>query len=144
MRCWSRFLEAPQRPLSREQLLQATRVHEDIFDREYRRAGAAIAPQIGDPSQRAAHHSDGAGHRLCLRTARRGPVGAPHTNRNDRYITVIVMLRRNITGASCNHTVVPARDNWRGLAALAVANRAETPYDCRGSVRCIGVRIRSS
>jgi len=27
------FLEAPQRPLSRERLLQATRVHEDIFDR---------------------------------------------------------------------------------------------------------------
>lgn len=27
------FLEAPQRPLKREQLLQATRVHEDIFDR---------------------------------------------------------------------------------------------------------------
>ena len=27
------FLYAPQRPLSREQLLQATRVHEDIFDR---------------------------------------------------------------------------------------------------------------
>ena len=27
------FLEAPQRPLSREHLLQDTRVHEDIFDR---------------------------------------------------------------------------------------------------------------
>lgn len=27
------FLEAPQRPLSRKHLLQATRVHEDIFDR---------------------------------------------------------------------------------------------------------------
>jgi two-component system, OmpR family, response regulator len=27
------FLEAPQRPLTREYLLQATRVHEDIFDR---------------------------------------------------------------------------------------------------------------
>jgi two-component system, OmpR family, response regulator len=27
------FLDAPQHPLSREQLLQATRVHEDIFDR---------------------------------------------------------------------------------------------------------------
>src|SRR5258707_4293150 len=27
------FLEAPQRPLTREQLLQATRGHEDIFDR---------------------------------------------------------------------------------------------------------------
>jgi len=27
------FLEAPQRPLSREYLLQATRLHEDIFDR---------------------------------------------------------------------------------------------------------------
>jgi DNA-binding response OmpR family regulator len=27
------FLEAPQRPLSREYLLQATRIHEDVFDR---------------------------------------------------------------------------------------------------------------
>jgi DNA-binding response OmpR family regulator len=27
------FVEQPQRPLSREQLLQATRVHEDVFDR---------------------------------------------------------------------------------------------------------------
>src|ERR1700730_5867810 len=27
------FLEAPHRPLSREHLLQATRIHEDIFDR---------------------------------------------------------------------------------------------------------------
>jgi DNA-binding response OmpR family regulator len=27
------FLEAPQRPLSRERLLQVTRVHEDVFDR---------------------------------------------------------------------------------------------------------------
>jgi two-component system, OmpR family, response regulator len=27
------FIEAPMRPLSREQLLQATRVHEDVFDR---------------------------------------------------------------------------------------------------------------
>lgn len=29
----SAFLDAPQRPLAREQLLQATRVHEDVFDR---------------------------------------------------------------------------------------------------------------
>ena len=29
----SAFLEAPQRPLSREHLVQATRVHEDVFDR---------------------------------------------------------------------------------------------------------------
>lgn len=27
------FIEAPQRPLSREHLLQATRIHEDVFDR---------------------------------------------------------------------------------------------------------------
>jgi DNA-binding response OmpR family regulator len=27
------FLEAPQRPLTREYLLQATRVHDDIYDR---------------------------------------------------------------------------------------------------------------
>ncbi len=29
----SAFVDAPQRPLSREHLLQATRVHEDVFDR---------------------------------------------------------------------------------------------------------------
>lgn len=29
----SAFIDAPQRPLSREHLLQATRVHEDVFDR---------------------------------------------------------------------------------------------------------------
>ena len=27
------FLDAPQRPLTREYLLQATRMHEDVFDR---------------------------------------------------------------------------------------------------------------
>ena len=27
------FVDAPQRPLSREHLLQATRIHEDVFDR---------------------------------------------------------------------------------------------------------------
>jgi DNA-binding response OmpR family regulator len=27
------FIDAPQRPLTREQLLQATRIHEDVFDR---------------------------------------------------------------------------------------------------------------
>ena len=27
------FIDAPQRPLSREHLLQATRIHEDVFDR---------------------------------------------------------------------------------------------------------------
>ena len=27
------FLDAPQRPVSREHLLQATRIHEDVFDR---------------------------------------------------------------------------------------------------------------
>ncbi len=27
------FLDAPQQPLSREHLLQATRIHEDVFDR---------------------------------------------------------------------------------------------------------------
>ncbi len=30
------FLDAPQRPLTREHLLQATRVHDDIFDRRHR------------------------------------------------------------------------------------------------------------
>jgi DNA-binding response OmpR family regulator len=40
------FLEAPQRPLSREHLLQATRVHEDVFDR-------SIDVQISSPPTQA-------------------------------------------------------------------------------------------
>ena len=49
------FLEAPQRPLTRERLLQATRVHEDIYDRSIdvqvlrlrrKLEGDASAPQM--------------------------------------------------------------------------------------------------
>ena len=56
------FLDAPQRPLSREHLLQATRVHEDIFDR-------SIDVQIlraGNRSERTEHHSNRARRRLCV------------------------------------------------------------------------------
>src|SRR5215470_13443251 len=38
------FLDAPQRPLSREHLLQATRVHEDVFDRSIEDCGASWSP----------------------------------------------------------------------------------------------------
>src|ERR1700741_151216 len=47
------FLESPQRPLSREQLLQSTRVHEDIFDRssdvQVLRLGRQLAVNPGAP-----------------------------------------------------------------------------------------------
>jgi two-component system, OmpR family, response regulator len=45
------FLDAPQRPLSREQLLQATRVHEDVFDRSIDVQVLRLRRQLeGDPS----------------------------------------------------------------------------------------------
>jgi two-component system, OmpR family, response regulator len=45
------FLEEPQRPLSREHLLQATRVHEDIFDRSVDVQVLRLRRKLeGDPS----------------------------------------------------------------------------------------------
>jgi two-component system OmpR family response regulator len=45
------FLEEPQRPLSREHLLQATRVHEDIFDRSIDVQVLRLRRKLeGDPS----------------------------------------------------------------------------------------------
>ena len=51
MTCLLAFLEAPQPPLTREQLLQATRVHEDIFDRSIDvRVGRLRRKLEADPS----------------------------------------------------------------------------------------------
>jgi two-component system, OmpR family, response regulator len=45
------FLDAPRRPLTREQLLQATRVHEDIFDRSIDVQVLRLRRRLGaDPS----------------------------------------------------------------------------------------------
>jgi len=45
------FLDAPQRPVSREQLLQATRVHEDVFDRSIDVQVLRLRRKLeGDPS----------------------------------------------------------------------------------------------
>jgi two-component system, OmpR family, response regulator len=41
------FLDAPGRPLSREYLLQATRLHEDILDRSIVSFGSATVLQSG-------------------------------------------------------------------------------------------------
>jgi DNA-binding response OmpR family regulator len=52
------FLDAPQRPLSREHLLQATRVHADIFDRSMVSDPAIAAKLETDPS--AQYHPESA------------------------------------------------------------------------------------
>jgi two-component system, OmpR family, response regulator len=45
------FLDAPQRPLSREHLLQATRIHEDVFDRSIDVQVLRLRRKLeGDPS----------------------------------------------------------------------------------------------
>lgn len=42
------FLDAPQRPLSREYLLQATRIHEDVFDRSIDMQVMRLRRKLGD------------------------------------------------------------------------------------------------
>jgi two-component system, OmpR family, response regulator len=42
------FLEAPQRPLSREYLLRATRIHEDVFDRSIDKQVMRLRRKLGD------------------------------------------------------------------------------------------------
>src|SRR6267142_6245110 len=55
------FLDAPQRPLSREHLLQATRIHEDVFDRSIDvqvlrlRRKLETDPNVGMPGARPSH-----------------------------------------------------------------------------------------
>jgi len=62
------FLESPQRPLTREQLLQATRVNEDIFDR-------SIDVQV-----------------LRLRRKLETHTGAPRVIRTERGVGYVFML----------------------------------------------------
>lgn len=47
----SAFVDAPRRPLSREQLLQATRVHEDVFDRSIDVQILRLRRKLEDQSQ---------------------------------------------------------------------------------------------
>ena len=48
------FLDAPQRPLSREYLLQATRIHEDVFDRSIDDIEARLHEVLVHPDRLAA------------------------------------------------------------------------------------------
>jgi two-component system, OmpR family, response regulator len=45
------FLETPQRPLSREHLLQATRVHQDVFERSIDVQVARLRRKLEGPNQ---------------------------------------------------------------------------------------------
>jgi hypothetical protein len=71
------FLDAPQRPLSREQLLQATRVHEDIFDRsvdvQILRLRRKLKPNASAPRTR---------HRLPVCSASREALTSNDYDRN--------------------------------------------------------------
>ena len=63
------FLEAPQRPLTREHLLQATRVHEDIFDRSIDVQVLRLRRKLETDPKRTTHYSDRAWSRLRVRIA---------------------------------------------------------------------------
>ena len=62
------FLDAPQRPLSREHLLQATRIHEDIFDRSIDVQVLRLRRRLEvDPSSpRIIQTERGVGYTFCL------------------------------------------------------------------------------
>jgi two-component system, OmpR family, response regulator len=62
------FLAAPGRPLSREHLLQATRVHEDVFDRSIDVQVLRLRRKLeADPSApRAIQTERGIGYRFTL------------------------------------------------------------------------------
>ena len=55
------FLDAPQRPLSREHLLQATRVHEDVFDRSIDVQILRLRRKLEQDPSCAERHQDRAG-----------------------------------------------------------------------------------
>ncbi len=64
------FLKAPRRPLSRAQLLQAVRLHEDALEKSISLEDPAAASEIGGRSSRSPHHPNRARLRLCLRATR--------------------------------------------------------------------------
>ena len=70
------FLDAPQRPLSREHLLQATRVHEGCLRSQHRRADSSPAAQARTRPQRATRHPDRARRRICVRRSGRAGLNA--------------------------------------------------------------------
>jgi len=80
------FLGAPQRPLSREHLLQATRVHEDMFDR-------SIDVQI-----------------LRLRRKMEIDPSAPSIIRTERGVGYVFDLPVEPLGMSCTTTVNLGQD----------------------------------
>ena len=65
------FLDAPQRPLTREHLLQATRVHEDVFDRSIDLQILRLRRKLETDFARAKHYSDRTRRRLHIRLTRR-------------------------------------------------------------------------
>jgi hypothetical protein len=69
MPCCSPFLEAPQRPLSREHLLQATRLHGDVFDRSIDVQILRLRRKL--ERERAARHPNRARPRIYVRRSGR-------------------------------------------------------------------------
>ena len=65
------FLAAPQRPLTREHFLQATRIHDDIFDRSVHVQILRLRRKLETDPKCAAHHPDPAWCRLRVCPARR-------------------------------------------------------------------------
>ncbi len=65
------FLDAPQRPLSREHLLQANSSPRRCVRSQHRCADSAPSSQAGARSKRTADHPDPARGRICVRRASR-------------------------------------------------------------------------
>jgi two-component system OmpR family response regulator len=95
------FLDAPERPLSREYLLQATRLHEDIFDRSIDVQVLRLRRKLeADPKQpRVIKTERGVGYVFAI------PVERMSTSLADRALTST--LDRSLCGRSADATVEP-------------------------------------
>ena len=93
------FLEAPQRPLSREHLLQATRVHEDVFDRSIDVQILRLRRKLErDPSApRVIQTERGVG--ICVRRCRRTPLtlSTIHRHGNLEQARLVFAGQRTLT-----------------------------------------------
>jgi hypothetical protein len=84
------FLEAPQRSLSREHLLQATQIHEDIFDRSIDVQVLRLRRKLETDPSGTARDSDRARRWLRVRAA--GPTVLKATKMWRHAIAVVTEL----------------------------------------------------
>jgi hypothetical protein len=112
------FLDAPQRPLTREHLLQATRVHEDVFDRsidlQILRLRRKLETDLRAPS--IIQTERGVGYTFAL--------PASNGSRSDPATSVTANSNPGMLRQSMNHSLFSAGMRRRGECGMVRVNGA--------------------